>query len=260
LSVSRRGVLGACSLALASGVLRTQRVGAASRWAPPVAPVRVGAPVRIVIPQIRVDAPVEEVWLIPANQAAPATDGADHLFAASLDGSQIGLPSGPEAVGWYALGSTPGSPGSALLVGHVDTVTGPAVFSRIPSLRPGSLLQIEVINSAPTTRASSIPPALSGVPATPRVPADPDADSETLQESSTSNQSSTPPTSLATFVVDAGWRHPVQLPPPAELFAVEGPPRLFLVTCTGRFVRSAGGYQERLILAASPVPTDEVAA
>ncbi|MFI0484196.1 class F sortase [Actinomadura sp. 9N215] len=39
--------------------------------------------------------------------------------------------------GWYRLGAAPGSRGAAVIIGHVDTATGPAVFARLRDLRPG---------------------------------------------------------------------------------------------------------------------------
>ncbi|MEU8538535.1 class F sortase [Streptomyces sp. NPDC048717] len=44
----------------------------------------------------------------------------------------------PETVGWYEDGAPPGAPGAALLVGHVDTETGPAVFYGLSAVRPGA--------------------------------------------------------------------------------------------------------------------------
>jgi sortase (surface protein transpeptidase) len=44
---------------------------------------------------------------------------------------------GPGQVGWYRNGPWPGDPGPAVLVGHVDTRTGPDVFYRLRDLRPG---------------------------------------------------------------------------------------------------------------------------
>ena len=44
---------------------------------------------------------------------------------------------GPGQVGWYKGGPKPGDPGPAVLVGHVDTRTGPDVFYRLRDLRPG---------------------------------------------------------------------------------------------------------------------------
>jgi sortase (surface protein transpeptidase) len=43
----------------------------------------------------------------------------------------------PGEVGWYRHGPWPGDPGPAVLVGHVDTRTGPDVFYRLRELRPG---------------------------------------------------------------------------------------------------------------------------
>jgi Sortase domain len=43
----------------------------------------------------------------------------------------------PDQVGWYKLGPRPGDPGPAVLVGHIDDRTGPAVFYHLRQLRPG---------------------------------------------------------------------------------------------------------------------------
>jgi hypothetical protein len=44
--------------------------------------------------------------------------------------------------GWYAGGVVPGRPGPAVVVGHVDSVTGPAVFFRLDRLRAGERVVI----------------------------------------------------------------------------------------------------------------------
>ncbi|MET7682852.1 class F sortase [Streptomyces sp. NPDC005423] len=46
------------------------------------------------------------------------------------------------AVGWYADGVGPGADGTALLVGHVDTETRPAVFYKLSTLRPGETIRV----------------------------------------------------------------------------------------------------------------------
>lgn len=48
----------------------------------------------------------------------------------------------PGVVGWYADGVTPGAPGTALMVGHVDTETRPAVFYRVSTLRAGQKIRV----------------------------------------------------------------------------------------------------------------------
>jgi hypothetical protein len=73
-------------------------------------------PSTLFIPSIGVRAPIVGVWL-QANGAMQTPD--------------------PGQVGWYKPGPRPGNPGSAVLVGHVDTRTGPDVFYRLGQLRPG---------------------------------------------------------------------------------------------------------------------------
>ncbi|GAA2623440.1 class F sortase [Streptomyces vastus] len=46
------------------------------------------------------------------------------------------------AVGWYAAGARPGAEGAALLAGHVDTESRPAVFRRLSELRPGDKARV----------------------------------------------------------------------------------------------------------------------
>lgn len=45
-------------------------------------------------------------------------------------------------VGWYAGGAKPGAKGTALLVGHVDTETRPAVFYRLSTLKAGETVRV----------------------------------------------------------------------------------------------------------------------
>ena len=54
----------------------------------------------------------------------------------------VEVPADPGKAGWYSLGPAPGSPGSAVILGHVDSVSGPAVFARLRTLRPGALVAI----------------------------------------------------------------------------------------------------------------------
>jgi len=44
--------------------------------------------------------------------------------------------------GWYAGGTRPGDPGSAVILGHVDSRSGPAVFYRLRELRPGDTVEV----------------------------------------------------------------------------------------------------------------------
>jgi LPXTG-site transpeptidase (sortase) family protein len=44
--------------------------------------------------------------------------------------------------GWYKPGPEPGERGPAVVAGHVDSTTGPAVFYRLRQLRPGNVIRI----------------------------------------------------------------------------------------------------------------------
>ncbi len=74
-------------------------------------------PVRLDIPSLGIHAPVVRRGL---------TDG-------TIDPPPY---STPGVTGWYGGGSAPGTGGAALIVGHVDTETGPAVFLRLGDARP----------------------------------------------------------------------------------------------------------------------------
>ncbi|MBL1105257.1 class F sortase [Streptomyces sp. 5-8] len=48
----------------------------------------------------------------------------------------------PGVVGWYGGGPKPGAAGAAVLVGHVDTETKPAVFYQLSTLKPGQTVRV----------------------------------------------------------------------------------------------------------------------
>jgi sortase (surface protein transpeptidase) len=87
----------------------------------PAAGVR---PVRVTIPLIGVSATVVPV---------PVTD----------DGDQA-VPAGGTVAGWSTATSVPGTPGPAVLLGHVDGRTGPAVFFRLREVAVGSQIVVEL--------------------------------------------------------------------------------------------------------------------
>jgi sortase (surface protein transpeptidase) len=81
-------------------------------------------PTRIRIPSIGVDAPFETpLGLTPAQE--------------------IEVPVGYETVGYYENGPTPGELGPAVILGHVDSYEGPAVFFSLGQLKDGDEIEIE---------------------------------------------------------------------------------------------------------------------
>ncbi len=54
------------------------------------------------------------------------------------------VPEDYDLAGWYANGSRPGGRGPTVLVGHVDSTSGPAVFYRLRDLVPGDQIEVRL--------------------------------------------------------------------------------------------------------------------
>jgi sortase (surface protein transpeptidase) len=54
----------------------------------------------------------------------------------------VEVPSRGGVAGWYALGPRPGDPGSSVILGHVDSTRGPAVFFRLRELHRGDEIKV----------------------------------------------------------------------------------------------------------------------
>jgi sortase (surface protein transpeptidase) len=80
---------------------------------------------------------------IPVRVEIPSIGVASSLdrLGRAPDGT-VEVPSDWEVAGWYAPGPRPGDPGSAVILGHVDSKRGPAVFYRLPQLRRGDQIKI----------------------------------------------------------------------------------------------------------------------
>jgi len=67
------------------------------------------------------------------------------VFLGSLglnpDGT-VQVPTDSRDAGWYHLGPAPGQVGSAVILGHVDSYMGPAVFYKLPTLIAGDLVEV----------------------------------------------------------------------------------------------------------------------
>ncbi|SCL38947.1 Sortase family protein [Micromonospora rhizosphaerae] len=88
----------------------------------------------------------------PVLPASPPTDIAIGKIGLRAPVHQVGIaPDGTIAVpdvgrageaGWYDQGPTPGQYGPAVIVGHVDTTTGPAVFHGLKNLDEGDRVEV----------------------------------------------------------------------------------------------------------------------
>ncbi|MBA3757414.1 class F sortase [Candidatus Saccharibacteria bacterium] len=53
------------------------------------------------------------------------------------------VPTRYDIAGWYNLAPTPGERGPAIIVGHVDSPRGPAIFWRLRELTPGDIVEVD---------------------------------------------------------------------------------------------------------------------
>jgi Sortase domain len=133
-------VLGCALLAVtAAGVLTHEATAASGHLTlrgvtRPVAPVPISEstadkssepadPGRLVIDAIGLAADVETVGLAADETLSTPTDVAN--------------------VGWFSGSSRPGDVGPAVIVGHVDSADGPAVFARLAELEVGDVVTVE---------------------------------------------------------------------------------------------------------------------
>jgi sortase (surface protein transpeptidase) len=59
----------------------------------------------------------------------------------NADGT-VQVPTDAQQPGWYRLGPSPGEIGSAVILGHVDSYEGPAVFFNLRSLVAGNVIDV----------------------------------------------------------------------------------------------------------------------
>ena len=88
-------------------------------------PQRVAAvpePVRLRIPSLGVDSPLERLGRTRART--------------------VEVPAHWGRAGWYRNGPRPGEHGAAVILGHVDSPTGPAVFAGVAGLRAGARILV----------------------------------------------------------------------------------------------------------------------
>ncbi|MFI8421064.1 class F sortase [Streptomyces sp. NPDC085479] len=81
-------------------------------------------PTRLRIEKIGVDAPFTSLKIGPSGALDPPPADDTNL------------------VGWHAAGIAPGERGTALIAGHLDTVTAPAVFARLGELEAGDSFEV----------------------------------------------------------------------------------------------------------------------
>lgn len=91
---------------------------------PPAPAMQPSTPKRLIIPKLGVNAPIRSVGL----------DRRGAIQVPPVDNHNL--------VGWYRHGPTAGQAGPAVMLGHKDTRTRSAVFSRVHELRHGDTIEV----------------------------------------------------------------------------------------------------------------------
>jgi len=81
----------------------------------------------------------------PTRIAIPSIDVRVPVYGVGLaDDGSIAVPPlhRQHEAGWYDRGPTPGEFGPAIIVGHIDSASGPSVFYSLPKLRPGARIEV----------------------------------------------------------------------------------------------------------------------
>jgi hypothetical protein len=103
---------------------------------PTATPPTVGLPTQIDIPAIAVHARVLPLGL-------------------DRDGT-VQVPGRYDVTGWYQGGPRPGDAGPAVILGHLDSLVGPAVFLRLGRLVPGQVITVSSLTDAHRFRVDSV--------------------------------------------------------------------------------------------------------
>lgn len=105
----------------------TQAVATAPPPVPPQPPapaMQPSSPKRLIVPKLGINAPITSV----------GTDKVGAIETPSINN--------PNLVGWYRDGPTAGEAGPAVMLGHKDTTTRSAVFTRLHELKYGDTIEV----------------------------------------------------------------------------------------------------------------------
>jgi sortase (surface protein transpeptidase) len=95
---------------------------------PQPSPQFVPKPTSLVIPRIGVRTPLIRLGITPSGA--------------------LQVPASASVAGWYTGSARPGATGSAVIAGHIDSLSGPGVFFRLRLLRPGNRIYVRRANGS----------------------------------------------------------------------------------------------------------------
>ena len=132
-------VVGGAGLAFG---LQSQPRTLASPHLPRVAPPHAAAGSTKNSPTLAVVAPLT-VRSTPMELHIPAIGLTQPLAILGVNANgTVQVPTNIQQPGWYQFGPTPGEVGSAVILGHVDSYRGPAVFFKLRDVVPGDLIGV----------------------------------------------------------------------------------------------------------------------
>ena len=91
---------------------------------------------------------------VPVSLHIPAIGLSVPLSTLGLnpDGT-VEVPTSYQQAGWFGLGPTPGQRGSAVMLGHVDSHSGPGVFFQLRTLTGGDKVAVDLADGSTATFA-----------------------------------------------------------------------------------------------------------
>jgi sortase (surface protein transpeptidase) len=124
------------SIAGAAGLALTRHPVAAVYAPDPTLPAPTG-PIAAVAQQRSAQAS------LPVTLTIPSIGVQTSLIRLGLTASgTLQVPQSTAVAGWYTGSPRPGAVGSAVIAGHIDSRTGPGIFFRLSSLRPGDRVYV----------------------------------------------------------------------------------------------------------------------
>lgn len=87
--------------------------------------------------------------IVPVALEIPTIDVSTPLVRLGLAPDRtVEVPIDPDQAGWFDLGAFPGKAGSSVVLGHLDSAEGPAVFARLGELLPGDSVMVRRANGS----------------------------------------------------------------------------------------------------------------
>lgn len=119
--------------------------------APPAEPAPPAAPVDPVVPEPPVPAQVAEPEVQTERPPSPPRRVSVQRLKIDtplinlglLENGELEVPAAFDIAGWHSNGTAPGEDGPAVIVGHVDSYKGPAIFYRVRELVPGDKITVD---------------------------------------------------------------------------------------------------------------------